>query len=652
MYLLFYKVQYLENLLFQKNQTKKLRRKINRGAKQIQDKQQVLKVAPKARRGRMKKAKPKKQLKINGLDLLHHETLLSTSPQAAGKQLSPAPGTVDQKLTTLTSEMILHDELDIPESPSTTPYGLQVLLDMFKGQYMQILQQMRNPHYKILVKNQIEDEKERNEKLKNRAAQLEKQIKVLIDDSVALLKARMSELGINASSPVDLLTKAKEIVCRHKELQAKASKLQGQVASLEEEKDQLVAQRQAEVCEKYIGPVVNPNLSPNVAQEYILREISATLSHRKKLQNEVSKLEGDIISMQKSNEERKQLPMLAARQQQQPTKVFRKSRDYRARSQDWPDVPDIAKIEEQNPEILAQKILETGRKIEASRMSNISNKIPIYNHSKPVPNHSKTVVRNSMPAPLPVTKRQKIAHNNYPPQKVSPVVANNINNTINNNISKSQDPPRLTNFEDRLKSIITSVLNEDQQNRTKQAQAPLFQQYSNHPNNTANFQQYNNPNYPPHPYPNHIQNSFVQPKEDKQRKYQTTTQNRNKYNVRCETVVRQNEEYRHFPQPEGLAGMMEGYNDDNHKVLPQIHNARQQSMEQPDYTQVSPAKLALRKHLSQEKLAQQQLPYNTSEGIVATRTIGKWEFFIFLFFITIFRINLFHHEGNFEEFNF
>lgn len=63
----------------------------------------------------------------------------------------------------------------------------------------------------------------------SRAAQLEKQIKLLIDDSVALLKARMSELGINASSPVDLLAKAKEIVLRHKELQAKASKLQAQV---------------------------------------------------------------------------------------------------------------------------------------------------------------------------------------------------------------------------------------------------------------------------------------------------------------------------------------------------------------------------------------------------------------------------------------
>lgn len=70
---------------------------------------------------------------------------------------------------------------------------------------------------------------EENDKLKSRAAQLEKQINVLIDDSVVLLKARMTELDINANSPVDLLAKAKEIVMRHKDLQAKAARLQSQV---------------------------------------------------------------------------------------------------------------------------------------------------------------------------------------------------------------------------------------------------------------------------------------------------------------------------------------------------------------------------------------------------------------------------------------
>lgn len=49
-------------------------------------------------------------------------------------------------------------------------------------------------------------------------------------------------------------------------------------------------------------------------------------------------------------------------------KPQRKSREHRSRSQDWPDVPDVGKIEENNPEILAQKILEKGRQIEAGKI--------------------------------------------------------------------------------------------------------------------------------------------------------------------------------------------------------------------------------------------------------------------------------------------
>ncbi|XP_044256233.1 histone-lysine N-methyltransferase, H3 lysine-79 specific [Tribolium madens] len=540
-----------------KRQPKKLRRKIQRGKNQANGEKQQ-KTGPKSRRGRVKKGKPKKTIKINGLDLLHNETLLSTSPQAIGKKLPPAPGCVDQQLTALSTELV-HNELDIPQAPASTPYGLQILLDMFRAQYMQMLNQMKQPTYKTSVENHIKQEKERNKKLQNRAAQLEKQIKVLIDDSVALLKARMSELGINATSPVDLLAKAKEIVCRHKELQAKASKLQGQVASLEQEQNNLVNQRQQEIVEKYNGRDACHELSPIATQEYILREISSTLAHRKKLHNQVSRLEGELLSLEKANEERKQAQALASRQQQTSTKSSRKSREYRARSQDWPDVPDIAKIEEQNPEILAQKILETGRKIEASKMSANCRKI--------------NLVRNNMPAPLPVSKRQKTSYS-LPTQ---------------NNTSRAQEPPRLADFEDRLKSIITSALNEDQQNRNRAQSSYNQQQHQNYVN---------------------FQNQFA--KNEDKHKFA-------KYN-RCETIVKQNDDNRNFVQQEGLAGMMESYRTEVPKVSP--HVSRQVTAEQPDYTQVSPAKLALRRHLSQEKLAAQHHNFNSSDGIVATRTIG------------------------------
>jgi H3 lysine-79-specific histone-lysine N-methyltransferase len=89
-------------------------------------------------RGRgIKKAKPKKTINISGLDLLHSQTLLSTSPQAMGKKPPPAPGTVDQQLSSLSLTLqpnvpSVHEELSIPAAPADTPYALQILLDLYR----------------------------------------------------------------------------------------------------------------------------------------------------------------------------------------------------------------------------------------------------------------------------------------------------------------------------------------------------------------------------------------------------------------------------------------------------------------------------------------------------------------------------------------
>lgn len=211
--------------------------------------------------------------------------------------------------------------------------------------------------------------------MKSRASQLDKQISVLISDSVALLKARMSELGIHANNTVDLLAKAKEIVGRHKELQSKASKLQAQVNSIEAEQAVLVKQRTFEITEKYrqlghIPPDVE--ITQSIAHDCILKEISATLAHRKRLHAQVGHLQNEIMQMERASEQQKvvapSVPVATVKPHTVNSKP-RKSREHRSRSQEWPDVPDVGKIEEQNPEILAQKILETGRQIEAGKIA-------------------------------------------------------------------------------------------------------------------------------------------------------------------------------------------------------------------------------------------------------------------------------------------
>lgn len=161
---------------------------------------------------------------------------------------------------------------------------------------MLMLESMRTPTYRISVNTDILKEKERNSRLQSRAAQLEKQIRVLIDDSVALLKARMTELGINATSPGDLLAKAKEIVLRHKQLQAKASKLQAQVASMETEQTRLTALRHQELQEKYNNHTSISNPTQSLTHDYILKEILTTMSQRKLLHSQVCFSSLDNIS--------------------------------------------------------------------------------------------------------------------------------------------------------------------------------------------------------------------------------------------------------------------------------------------------------------------------------------------------------------------
>lgn len=223
-----------------------------------------------------------------------------------------------------------------------------------------------------------------------------------------------------------------------------------------------------------------------------------------------------MLTLEKTSEERKQAAQAAARQQQPPGKSLRKSREYRARSQDWPDVPDIAKIEEQNPEILAQKILEKGRMIEASKMS--ATKTPLFNNNtnntKP-PSQAKSPAKSG-PVSSSQAKRPKVSQSSTPGQKL-------------------QEAPRIANFEDRLKSIITSVLNEDQHNRSKgQAGAQPAQR-------------------PAEGYAFPAQGGAKE-EEKKFGKY-----------ARCETIVRPSpseELARNFGhQQEGLASMIESYRD-------------------------------------------------------------------------------------------
>lgn len=54
---------------------------------------------------------------------------------------------------------MVHTELEIPPAPAETPYALQILLDMYRVQFMQMVEQLKSSQYKDQVEVQITKEK-------------------------------------------------------------------------------------------------------------------------------------------------------------------------------------------------------------------------------------------------------------------------------------------------------------------------------------------------------------------------------------------------------------------------------------------------------------------------------------------------------------
>lgn len=732
----------------------------------------------KVSKGRIRKPKMKRQLKISGLDLLHSQTLFSTSDQAIGMRLPPAAGCVDEHLTNYAGTMT-HEELDVPDPSTEPPYALKILLDVYKAQFMSFIDTMRSNAFKENLHRQIESEKEKNKRLLNRTGQLEKQIKVLVEDSVVLLKARMQELGINTSSQNDLLCKAKEIVGKHKELQIMANKIQSQVNNLEEEHNSILATHVKKLAEKHSKQSMDFELASKDSHDLVLKEIENTFNQRKNLRNKISSLEAELALIEKANEERKQSTVNATSievqskninppntnapanvcKTSQPTgtatKASRKNREHRSKAHEWPEIPEIGKIEEKNPEILAQKILETGRQIEAGKFMTTSSKPGKVENPQPYPKKA------NVPPQQMAHQQQQISQQQQSSQHLKNEIAQMNSQKMSSkmmNVSlvgqpqmhalpkaggsskKVAESHKVVNFEDRLKSIITSALQgQDQSQAVQQKPSPQPQQQQHQPTISPKKMSHQSGPYPynvhsqqqpqqqqqqsqmltintmsssggPSPHnlsntisPNHSspmkaqrqvvplpqmaphlppdhgrelamhqhqqESTYAQLKRnehmpnfakvmniihhDSSKMYQrhpstmppTMMQQQHQ---QAQQFIQQREregsvmyqqrpivdEKREFKTPDNVRGqdlgrssvgsieneyINSGSNSSSNKSQTQRSSS---SLSQPDYTQVSPAKLALRRHLSQEKLAQHQGP--PGPGQLTTKTIGDF----------------------------
>lgn len=211
-------------------------------------------------------------------------------------------------------------------------------------------------------------------------------------------------------------------------------------------------------------------------------------------------------------------------------KHSRKSRELKSKNSDWPEVPEIEKIEEQNPEILAMKILESGRQIEANKLKNVDMKRETNRSFSKEKYFNGISAKSSSHFPVPYSTAS-VNHAAVPTSSNS-----------------SEGALKVAFFEDRIKNIITNALNEDNKNSCySRTNADSWNSAKSNINSNNNFTN------------NESDNSALV--------------NGDVSGPKC-----------------GL----------------------------PDYTQVSPAKLALRRHLSQEKVPSQ----SSSSNYIGTRTIG------------------------------
>lgn len=126
-------------------------------------------------------------------------------------------------------------------------------------------------------------------------------------------------------------------------------------------------------------------------QRLLMTEILANRKRKHTLSSTIDLMKNEIDTLEKQNTTNKYNNSLANQ--------MCNNKKSRIRSQDWPDVPDIARIDEKNPEILAQKILETGRQIEARKIIENGRQVELTTRYQ---RSNKIYSRNSSDTPLKV----------------------------------------------------------------------------------------------------------------------------------------------------------------------------------------------------------------------------------------------------------
>merc|ERR1719278_383777 len=242
---------------------------------------------------------------------------LEAMHQAASKEIEDCnvtkvlpTGCMDERLDVQEPMEMTHEDLPLhvyTADGQQIPYGLHVLLESMKRSYLKMVENMQGDAYAEGIQEEVEREKERKEQLTRRVKQLESQIDNLIQDSLGLLKARLRELGINATAPTDFIERAKGIVCSHNDLQRKRGGLEAEIRRLEDEQEQLIARKEKEILDSVLASRHGSKEEVNLAdlRARVKSDIRACLEEKEGRDNPLPKVGSDVTLTKVPGEKRR-----------------------------------------------------------------------------------------------------------------------------------------------------------------------------------------------------------------------------------------------------------------------------------------------------------------------------------------------------------
>uniref|UniRef100_A0A665WGP7 Histone-lysine N-methyltransferase, H3 lysine-79 specific n=1 Tax=Echeneis naucrates TaxID=173247 RepID=A0A665WGP7_ECHNA len=241
------------------------------------------------KRGRPKKAAPaaeRKKKNQSALDLLHAKTLSAAPPQDPYRPPQSPFYQLPPKVQHYPSSQLLL---------SPTPPGLQQLL----VQYLQFMAYMKTPQYRSNLQQLLEQEKQKHRDLSGQADQLHSVCQSHKDKIKGLFQTKLDELGVKALTVEDLLQAQKEISAHNRQLKEQTKQLERDMALLRDHSLLLLKSRCEELKLDW----------GSLCLESLLKEKQALRRQISEKQRHCLELQISIVELEKSQRQQELLQL-------------------------------------------------------------------------------------------------------------------------------------------------------------------------------------------------------------------------------------------------------------------------------------------------------------------------------------------------------